>query len=228
MKGGSATSTMVKLANLKMEPDQDIKEYWYTVKKECHQANDRMDTASIVSWFVNGLPPKIKEAIVEQTSEMDKRVVELACRKQLTMRIRKKGLTKVKSPVEMILEEEPWEMPPDEKREDKEIIQQIKGIQLQKEESKEDKTRAEIKRLKRSIWELDKKIQSSNDHRLEKEPRRKEISCFKCHQKGHIKRDCPLRKPSQEERRHFKRREQNNTPVAKRPRRDGMASSSIL
>ena len=55
-----------------------MEEFWYFVRKECHLANDKMDLASVVSWFVNGLSLEIKEAVVEQTSEMDEKVVELA------------------------------------------------------------------------------------------------------------------------------------------------------
>ena len=86
-KGESAASAMVKLSNFKMKPEQDVEEYWYEIKKECHLANDRMDLASIVSWFVNGLPMEIKEYVVEQTSEMNEKVIELARRKQLALRI---------------------------------------------------------------------------------------------------------------------------------------------
>ena len=84
---------MVKLSNFKMKPEQDVEEYWYEIKKECHLANDRMDLASVVSWFVNGLPMEIKEYVVEQTSEMNERVIELARRKQLALRIRKRDIS---------------------------------------------------------------------------------------------------------------------------------------
>ena len=39
-KRETGASTIVRLANLKMKPDEDVEEFWYHVKKECHLVNE--------------------------------------------------------------------------------------------------------------------------------------------------------------------------------------------
>ena len=203
-KGESAASAMVKLSNLKMKPDQDVEEYWYEIKKECHLANDRMDLASVVSWFVNGLPVEIKESIIEQTSEMNEKVVELARRKQLALRIRKKDVpNRVRTPVELIVEKEHSRK--EEKEE--ELVQQISKAPFKDErrDRKEDLER-EFRELKRTVYELSKKIGTTSVPRIERNPVERELSCFHCHQKGHLRKECPVRNRSYPSRPYGKKR----------------------
>ena len=223
----TGASTIVKLANLKMKPDQEVEEFWYQVRKECHQMNEHMDLATVIAWFMNGLTMDIKEAIVEQAVEMDEKVVELAKRKQWAIRMRKKEVTsRSKNPVELILDEEPWEMPPDTKEDKEEVIQQINKKPMGKDEVDKKEPSSEMEDLRRSLSRLNKKVFGSNNREPERRPYkreirnrpfRNEIECYQCHQTGHKKINCPtLRRRAP---RDDWRKRKNPEPVAPEKRR---------
>ena len=111
-----------------------------------------MDLATVVAWFVNGLSPDMKEAVIEQAVEMDEKVVELARGKQCAMKMRKKEASqRTKTPVELILEEEPWKMPPDIKENGKEeVIHHVakQPVEQVKKETEKMKPQSEIEELK--------------------------------------------------------------------------------
>ena len=179
-----------------MKPDQDVEDFWYHVKKECHLANERMDLATVVAWFVNGLSPDMKEAVIEQAVEMDEKVVELAKRKQCALRMRKKEVpTRTKTPVELILEEEPWEMSPDRKENGKEeVVQHVAKRPVEEVRKEVNKTspQSEIEELRRTVQRMAKRVyRTNNNERQERRPKKGEIICFQCHQPGHKKIDCP-------------------------------------
>jgi hypothetical protein len=210
-KRETGASTIVRLANLKMKPDEDVEEFWYHVKKECHLVNERMDLATVVAWFVNGLSPDMKEAVIEQAVEMDEKVVELARRKQCAMRMRKKEASqRTKTPVELILEEEPWKMPPDIKENGKEeVIHHVakQPVEQVKKETEKMKPQSEIEELKRTVQRIAQKVYgTSNNERQERRPRRGETICYQCHQPGHKKIDCPTLRRSYPQRNEKKRR----------------------
>ena len=221
-KKETEASTIVRLANLKMKSDQDVEDFWYHVKKECHLANERMDLATVVAWFVNGLSPDMKEAVIEQAVEMDEKVVELAKRKQCALRMRRKDVpTRTKTPVELILEEEPWKMSPDVKDNEKEeVVQHVtkKPAEEAKKEIDRTNSQSEIEGLRRTVQRMAKKVFGANDNeKLERGPRRGETICYNCHQPGHKRISCPrLQKGSPQENWRKRRYPEPTAPEKKR------------
>ena len=94
-----------------------------------------------------------------------------------------------------------------------ELVQQV-SRRMPREERRSEKSNLEdeIKSLKRTIYELTKKMESSTTEVKSRRPLESNVTCFNCQEKGHIKSECPKRNRRPFTKTYDKKRSQDQDP----------------